>query len=60
MACTSLIPNSGDNRTGNHSLSNLAAFLFGDDQPGLKVALPNNYCVVGLVPDSQQIPGFVQ
>lgn len=52
MACTSLIPNSGDNRTGNHRFSNLTAILFGDDQPGVKVALPNNDCVVGLVPDS--------
>lgn len=60
MACTSLIPDCGHNRARDHGLSDLTAFLLSDNQPGREVSLPDNDCVVVLVPDSQEISGLVQ
>lgn len=60
MAPTSLIPDCGHNRARHHRLSDLTAFLLSDNQPSLEVSLPDDDCVVVLVPDSQKISGLVQ
>lgn len=53
MACVSLIPNCGDNRARNHYFSDLAAIVFRDNSPSLKISLPDDNRIVVLVPDSQ-------
>jgi hypothetical protein len=60
MARKSLIPDSGHNRARKDRFSDLTTILFRDDQSGLKVPLPDDDRLVGLVPDSQEIPGLVQ